>query len=298
MHEEHLLLHFKTAPNRYPDTVIAAQALMDWAALVQATIHAISPEDRISIEIVGVVPGSTRFPQILRFLDDQAGNVREAWAEYPHLKAVVAGAAHTFYTSLVAASVSIALMPDKQIVQLSDEDRAILSQMRREAEKSGAVIEANKRFYRTIEADRAIEGVAATTDWHRRDDLLIVPRAEFAERSGLWELQGEQEQVQKRPMSDTWDVVLLKAPFSSEPRRWQFSRDGLKFSAQMSDPVFLQAIKERRVPITLQEGVNMRIQVEYQEILRGQVWEAIQSSRKVVRVLSPIPLSQSPPNKP
>lgn len=297
MHEDRILLHLETTPGRYVDTAVAAQALLDWVALVQATLSAIAPEDRIAIEIVGVREGSTRFPQVLRWLDDQAGNVREAWTQYPHLKAIVAGAAHTFYTSAVAAGVTLAMQPAEQVVRLSDQDREILAGMTRTAERSVAVQEASKRFYRTLERDPEITGVAVDDKWERGSDLLIIPRSQFPERSGMWELQ-EEAIPDKRITRDIWNVTLLRAPFTSKPQRWQFARDGLKFSAKMDDPVFLTAIRERRVPITLQEGVEMRVEIEFKEELDGQVWDAIPASRKIVRVLSPAPLAEPSPNKP
>ena len=297
MREEHLILHFDTAPGRYPDTIVAAKALIEWSELIQATLLAIDPSDRVALEIAGVEKGSTRFPNVLRFLNDQAANVKEAWVEYPHLKAIVAGAAHTFYTSIVAAGVTLALAPDEQTVRLSDDDRALLKRYEETARQSEAVREANKKLYSTVQPDTAIEGIGAGTGWTRNENLLIVPRSEFAERSGLWEPDFD-EPEQKRPRADVWDVVLLKAPFSSEPKSWRFARDGLPFTATMKDPQFLQAIAERRVPISLQEGVSMRVEIQYSERLVGQVWETIPRSRKITRVLSPSPLPEPPPNTP
>jgi len=185
LHEDRILLHLETTPGRYPDTAVAAQALLDWVALVQATISAIAPEDRVAIEIVGVTEGSTRFAQVLRWLDDQAGNVRDAWTEYPHLKAIVAGSAHTFYTSVVAAGVTLALQPNQQIVRLSDQDRNILEHHTDTAAKSGAVQEASKRFYRTLERDPDITGVAVDDKWERGDSLQIIPRSASVRARGV-----------------------------------------------------------------------------------------------------------------
>jgi len=297
MHEDRILIHLETAPGRYPDTAVAAQALLDWVALVQATLAAIAPEDRVAIEIVGVREGSTRFPQILRWLDDQTGNIRAAWAQYPHLKSIVAGSAHTFYTSAVAAGVSLAMQPSEQVVRLSDEDREILASYTDKAAKSGAVQEASKQFYQTLGRAPEITGIAVDDKWEKGDDLKVIPRSQFPERSGMWELQQEFVST-KRVSRATWDVVLLRAPFTSKPQRWQFSRDGLKFSAKMEDPAFLLAIRERRVPISLQEGVMMRLEIEFKEELDGQVWETIASTRRIIRVLSPAPLADLPSKKP
>lgn len=294
MHEDQLVLHFETLPQRYPETTVAARALLDWVDLVQKTVAAIDPAEMLIIETVGAKEGSSRFPQLLRWLNDQSGNFSAAWDEYPHLKKIVAGSAHTFWTSMVAAGVTLAMQPSEQIIRLPEDQMQRLEGVRAKAAAAPQVQSASKRFYRTIEADPAIIGVGVAQSWTERP-TIIVPRSEFAERGGLWEIEQDQDQ---RIQRDTWDVVLLRPNLVSRPQPWQFSRDGLKFSAQMADSQFLIAMKEGRVPLTLQEGVVMRVEVEYIERLDGQIWSTDGRSRRIVRVLSPTPRSQSPAEKP
>lgn len=288
MQKDQLVLHFETAPDRYPDTAIAARALLDWVDLVQAAVRAVSPEERLLISIVGVREGSSRFPQLLTWLDEQTGIVKSAWAEYPHLKSVVAGSAHTFWTAAVATTLTLAAQPKEQVVRLSDKDRALLAPMEAKVAASPAVKTASQRFYRTVEADPNITGVGVADSWTARPNV-IVPRSEFPERGGLWNLQ--EDLPAQRQQHAIWDVVLLRPALVGKPLPWQFVRDGFKFSAQMADAHFLLAIREGRVPLNMQEGVTMRVEVEYQEALVGQVWEAVPRSRRIVRVLQPMPRS-------
>jgi hypothetical protein len=279
-----------TVPGQYPDTSVAARALLDWADLARATIAAINPNDRLALEIAGVVHGSARFPQVLKVLEGQAADIRHAWAEYPALKSIVVGAAHTLYTSVIAASVSIAMQPDEQVVRLSDQDRAILEDMRDRAAADPQVQAASKRLYRTLENDPTITGIGTAPSWES-GAIYVVPKSEFAERGGLWESQ--QDGPQTRFDREIWDVTLLRPALVSKPQAWQFTRGGLKFSAQMADPNFLLAMRDGLIPLNLQEGVMMRVEVEYQSVLNGQVWEAQPRTRKVVRVLSPLPVSKA-----
>lgn len=294
MREDQLVLHFETLPNRYPDTTIAARALLDWVDLVQKAVAAVAPAEMLTIEIVGVREGSSRFPQLLRWLNDQSGNFSAAWDEYPHLKKMVAGSAHTFWTSLVAAGVSVAMQPGEQVIRLPEDQMQRLEGMQAKVAADPQVQSASKRFYRTVESDPAIVGVGVANSWHERP-ALIIPRSEFAERSGLWVIDEDQDQRMQR---DIWDVVLLRPNLVSRPQPWQFMRDGLKFSAQMADAQFLVALRDGRIPLTLQEGVVMRVEVEYVEKLDGQVWTTDGRSRKIVRVLSPSPRPQTPTEEP
>ncbi|XUU60970.1 hypothetical protein ACRAQ6_01495 [Erythrobacter sp. HA6-11] len=279
---DELVLHFETLPNHYPDTAIAAQALLDWAELVKTAFAVVEPEQGIRLEIIGVHPGSTRFPQLLKFLDEQAGRVRSAWDDYPHLRSIVAGSAHTLWTATVAGGVSLAMLPDEQSVRLSEKDRELLQKIGETPEVQAA----SNQFYQRLERDSAISGVGVANDWEEYPPL-IVPRSEFPERSGLW--VNDSQDVQQRTHSDQWNVVLLRPALISTPQSWQFMRDGLKFSAKMHDAKFLAAIRDGRVPLTLQEGVVMNVRIEYDEILVGQIWEPVPNSRRVVKVLSPLP---------
>ena len=180
------------------------------------------------------------------------------------------------------------MAPTEQVVRLSDHDRELIVRGEERAAADPAVKEANQRFYRTLESDTAITGVGVAEDWDSRPKI-IVPRSQFSERGGLWEL--EEVEADKRRRYDVRDVILLRPNLVSKPRTWTFMRDGLPFTAKVTDTRFLTALGDGRLPLTLQEGVTMRVEVEYLEELDGQVWTPIKGSRKVVRVLSPTPRS-------
>lgn len=95
----------------------------------------------------------------------------------------------------------------------------------------------------------------------------------------------------ERMARNIWDVILLKASFVNRPARWTFLRDSLPFSAKMDDRNFLAAIRDGRVPITLQEGVMMRLEIEFKEQQDGQVWRALDNTRRITRVLNPQPVA-------
>jgi hypothetical protein len=292
---DEIVLHFEVAPGFHPDTRIVAQALLKWVVLVEQAAKAIDPSDKIELEIVGNDKGSLRFPQIIKFAERGIENIDAAWADYPHLKRAVLGSAHVFATGIVGGLIQVSMTPEVQKVQIVGSDRPIYEEMERRVAESESVRAANREFYRTIERERSITGVGVAPD-RISDPYEIIPRSEFQTRSGLWTIESDVDREHIK--TDVWDVVLLKAPFSHKKLRWQFSRDGLPFSALMQDAKFLAAVKDGRVPITLQEGVIMRIEVEYTERLEGQAWKANPKSRRVVRVLEPQPLPAKAPPAP
>jgi len=261
--------------------------LLDWVALTREAAAAIDPYDKLLFEIVGVNPGSTRFTQLITFLERSIDNVSTAWDDYPHIKKMVVGSAYTLLAASSGAAVATMMAPDVQKVEFSEREIEAQIDMAEKVAVSPAVKAKKEQFYKTIEADPAIQGVGVANDWDEKPHI-IVPRSEFSEMSGLWTpdlIISERERV----TTDVWDVVLLKASFTSKPQNWMFSRDGLKFNAKMDDAQFLAAVKDGRVPINLQEGVVMRVQVERKEKLDGQVWEPIKGTWRVIKVISPTP---------
>lgn len=280
-----IVLQFGLQEGRNADALIAAESLIAWVQLTREAALAVDPTNRLRVELLGREKGSLR--QLLRLVDDTAKSVSDGADDYPYLKKLAVGLAAVTATASLTVAIEQAVEPDVQKVELSEPDRALAMEMRSRVENDAAVSKAARRFYRTVERDPAITEIQIA-DGFDKAPIATVPRSEFAERGGLWEPQEDPPAEEKR--TDTWDVVLLKAPFVHEPRAWTFSRDGLPFSARMEDPTFLAAIAAGTVPITLQEGVMMKIEVEYRERLIGQVWEYVDKTRKVTRVLAPRPL--------
>ena len=229
--------------------------------------------------------------RFLRRAENVVRDIAEGASEYPYLKKVAIGLAIASGTTILQTGAQIAMQPATQTVRLSTEDRKLFEDIRDKIAASGGVQSAARRFFLTVEKDPAVTEVTVSEKSGSKP-LVVVPRAEFPVRSGLW--TPENIPAPERPARAIWDVVLLRAPFVHVPRTWNFLRDGVPVSAKMEDPVFLAAIREGTIPITLQEGVSMRIEVEYKERLTGQVWTYVDSSRRVVRVLSPLPLASAP----
>ena len=280
-----LVLQFGLEEGRHADAVLAAQALIDWVHLAKEAALAIDPGSDLKVELLGRDEGSLR--NLLRLLDSIAKDIHEGAGDYPYLKKTAIGLATAIVTSTVGTGIQISAQPKVQQVELSSADRALLKGMQEQIERSPAVATASKRFFKTVERDPAITTVQIANDFEAAP-VIVIPRSEFPERSGLWSLQEEEPPEETRRA--TWSVVLLRASFTHTPASWSFSRDGLPFSARMDDPDFLAAIAAKTVPITLQEGVLMQVEVEYRERLVGQVWQYVDRTRRVVRVLSPRPL--------
>jgi hypothetical protein len=283
-----LTLRFGLNEGRNANALYAAESLVAWVHLANEAAQAIDPTDRVVIELVGITEGSLQFKQVLKKIDQTIGDLSARADEYPHLKAVAIAMAAQLAVGGTTVAIERATTPSVQTVNLSDEDRALLADMNGKVEKSERVRHASKRFLQSVERDPAVTEVTVAED--DGEPMVVIQRENFPSRDALWEI--ETLPPAERIVRDSWDVVLMKASFVNRPARWMFARDGLNFSAKMDDKAFLAAIRDGRVPITLQEGVMMRIEVEFKEQQDGQIWRALDSSRRVVRVVSPQPLAQ------
>jgi hypothetical protein len=57
----------------------------------------------------------------------------------------------------------------------------------------------------------------------------------------------------------------------------------------MKDQVFLDAIHDRTLPVTLAEGIRMKVEVKYREELTEEGWVPVVGSHRITRVLQPLP---------
>ncbi len=281
-----LILKLGLEEGRNADALVAAESLAAWVHYVKEAARAIDPADRLTVELVALKDGSLKFPQILRKLDQTIGDISAGADAYPNLKTLAIATAAAVGVTVVQVGVERAMEPTVQTVELSETDRELLQGMKEKVEASSAAQHASRRFLESVERDPAVTEVTVGDEDH--EELLVVPRASLPGRSSLWQV--DEPPPLERTLTDIWDVVLIKASFVNRPARWTFLRDGLPFSAKMDDKVFLAAISDGRVPIALQEGVLMRLEVEFKERQEGQVWRAIDSTRRVLRVVQPQPL--------
>jgi hypothetical protein len=279
-----IVLHFELFEYRNADAVVAAQALIAWVDVVKQTARAINPEEDIRVELVGVEAGSLKL--ILRYIEKTLSDINTGASEFPLVKKLALGAALTVASSVTGIVLQDVLDGDSQTVMLSEEDRKLLKDLTDKVGKSDAVRKSTLQFFKALEQDPAISGVGVSADPETKP-AVIIPKSQFPERSGLWSEQ--MESATEKTVTAIWNVVLVKPTLDHRPRNWRFDRDGVEFSAKMTDRAFLDAIPTGRVPITLQEGVMMVVEVQYTERLNGQVWEYVANTRKVTKVISPRP---------
>lgn len=288
--EEELVLTLDLKPGAHADAVVAAETLIAWVQAIRETNNLIDPGSRVAVNIISAEEGSLRFRAAMRFFENHVlGPPADYLTEFPRLKKIVVATVIGIPAGLTLGLVGSAVLPDAT-VNISPQERHAVEQMQDKARNDPAVQKRVRTFYSTVERDSAVTAVsvAAGVD---EPPILRVPSFEFAERSGVWEPQEQAEHERHR--KDEWQVIVTHAALRSTPHTWRFERDGMPFSAKMADEIFLAAIRDGTLPLTIQEGVEMLVEIQWTEHLRGQIWEADKKSRKITRVLSPRPRRSS-----
>ena len=279
---EDLILKFEIAPGRSPEAESVAEAITAFVDVLKASAAVVDPESSLSVELVGVEPGSQMFKLALR---NAADRVKEGAKEYPLIAKAAIQLGGLIGSTIVAVGITNIMTPDPRIPA---DQMAVFQEMNRNMAESVELQRQSARFWGVMQDEPAFSQLDVLNGYDRAP-LYRVPRSEFAERSGIWSGDAEDisDSIERRVA--TWDVVLVKPVLVPEQRRWTFARDGIEFSALMTDISVLQAIHDRTLPLPLAEGVGMKIEVQYRERFDGKARLPVPGSHRVKRVIFPRP---------
>jgi hypothetical protein len=214
-----------------------------------------------------------------------AKTIDEGSQEYPFIWKHTKSLAGCIATAVAAAGATVLIAPASHA---PPEEMQVLKDIRDTLQEDIDLRRSSQSFYGILQDEpsfselRLFEGEESTP-------LLTVPRSEFAHRSGLFQPEEDAIEVTtEKPRTATWEVILVRPVLVGKPRRWTFARDGIEFSALMTDKAVLQALHDKTLSIPFAEGVMMQIEVGWKERFDGKAWLPVADSRKVTRVLNPL----------
>jgi len=272
---EDVILKLEIEPGKQPELEAVARLLLAWVDTLETSAAIVDPEYRLRVELVGVEDGSDVFKAALKRIKDGADR-------YPEAKRISITLGSLIASNVLMIGMTVALTPNPRI---PDDQMAVFQENNRLLAESVELQRKSAHLFEQAHEMPAIREIVVL-DGEDRETLFKIPRSEFAERGGLWS-GNEAEASGSEVRFATWDVILLKPVASSKPRRWTFIKDGLPFSALMTDKRVLAAIHDRTFPLQIAEGVMMKLEIRYRERFDGKVWIPQPDTFRVVRVLSP-----------
>ena len=287
-------LQLDFAQNAGIEATDVGKALIAWASAIEEASQIIDPSSPIVVDVVGVDQGCLRLHAVLKFVEGALTSADNVLTPYPKLRAALALNVFSIPGMIVGGALG-ALAYD-QIKGEEEKTPAAVERAKEDAkrnlEESPAVRNGVQRFYRTLEAAPDVKSMRIYSKDPEKP-VVQVQRDEFAFYGGLFnELQADQE---RRPRQDVWDVIVTHPVIISKPRVWRFKRDGAPFKAKLTDPFFLNAIKNRTLPMQVAEGTLMRVRVEWFEDHQDGQWVTDENSFEVSKVLWPAPLRKPMP---
>lgn len=273
---EDVIFKLEIEPDKQPELEAVARLLLAWVDTLETAAAVVDPEYRLRVELAGVEDGSDVFKAALKRLKDGADR-------YPDATRIAITLGSLIASNVLMIGMTVALTPDPRI---PEDQMAVFHENNRLLAESVELQRKSAQLFEQAHEIPAIREIVVLDGVDRRT-LFQVPRSEFAERSGLWSGNEEAAPEGSEVRFATWDVILLKPVASSKPRRWTFIKDGLPFSALMTDKRVLSAIHDRTFPLQIAEGVMMKLEIRYRERFDGAVWIPQSDTFKVIRVLSP-----------
>lgn len=271
------ILEFELTADGHADAVVAARALIEWVAAIQAASKVIDPLGEVSVDLVSAEPACLRFRTLLNFVEvDVLGKASDALDDYPRIKKMIA-----LNVLVLPGAVLGGVMVN--VIHGGDDE---IAEKNIEVASSPEVRRHVEAFYNVIQHDQSIQRVTVkeTADG---EAVITVDRSEFAARSGLWNQDDDVELHQERPAGGIWEIVVTHPVSIGKPLTWGFMRDGQPVRAKMMDEAVLAAIRAGSNPLPVQEGVTLRAKVSWTERFDGAVWVAQNGSHRIEKVLEP-----------
>lgn len=198
-----------------------------------AAASEIDPGAEFRIEMLGAAEGSLRF---LTAIERQLERVQTGWGKFP--KATSIALALAVFVPTVGVPTYDFYFGDHG---LPPADRQRIDELIKIAHSAPGFDAPRRQMFKTLDRDQKITGVGVASG-ARTTPIIIVPRNQFAEHSGLFQLSAEQV-PDERTLDLTLEVTLVSANFENAPRKWLFRQQGMEtFSAIMRDKRFLKAL--------------------------------------------------------
>ncbi|MGY3436761.1 MULTISPECIES: hypothetical protein [unclassified Marinovum] len=155
---------------------------------------------------------------------------------------------------------------------LTDADIARIAEAVANIERSETVKAPRREFYKAVEQDQAITGVAAVPNDRAERPSVIVPREEFQERATRYTPIESDVVPEPRTVPERIEVVLVQPPLIDSNRQWKLFANGHEFGAKMLDERFKQQILDGSTDLRLAGGVILDITLETTQVNEGGLW--------------------------
>lgn len=267
MIEQPLTIYFDLSPDSRPTLGAVGAAMVQFEKMAEEAVFLMEPGVEFSMVYQYSAPGSLRIIAGLRGLVTAERLKDLALVVVTIL--VTNGVGHLQGKMMDDALEVIVGKEEK----LSDEDIQRIAEAVRSVERSESVAAPRRRFYRAVEPDQAIAGVGAAANEKKERPSVVVPRAEFADRSGAIIDEALAGEPEPRVLSERVEVVLANVPLIETKAKWRIFSNGRPISVKMLDESFQHQILDGTTELRLASGVILDVTLETTQFYADGVWQ-------------------------
>lgn len=255
------------------DLEAVSRAAIAWSQAIREVAFIVNPALEVRVELVNGTEGSINLNSLIT-------SVRRIASSPAELRAVGYTVAAFFALQLMGWSIGKGFdaawdwiksqYAPAEVRSLTEEQQKELATMIARALDAKTAQEKTRKVYGELSKDNAVTGVGVSLEPDTKP-LYIVPRSEFAERSGKAGVV--EETVQRRTTTDRHTVVLLAPALTEGDQKWRFQLGAKGFWATMDDPVFRARLQpgSNHAPRML-VGTRMAVELETVQEFQDGVW--------------------------
>ncbi|MEQ8603520.1 MAG: hypothetical protein RIB45_09380 [Marivibrio sp.] len=294
-----IALYLDLAPDRHPDIETVARAMIEFKSGLKEITDILDPNVVVSVGLVKTDEGSLSIQALITFVKRNS----KKYTDKRTIAGVViatgfwfgAGVAeYIVENALDAAGVGEAIENVVKDMGLASDDENTEQeeiseeQIQRIIEKTLELIEKRdraptpQRTFRILQRDDAVIGAGIRLSSDPAGPVTIVPRSEFARRSGAGEDIHIESDTKRVSHSEEW-VYLISPVLVQEKRRWKFSGSRGEFGAYVKDEEFLSKLLRGDFHLEMVTGIKMYVQMETVEKREDGVWNVQETT--IIKIL-------------
>jgi hypothetical protein len=268
-----LSLYIALQPDSRGDLEVISRAAIAWSQAIREAAFIVDPFLEIRVELVSGTEGSINLNSLIRALRGAASDPKK-------LKALALGIAGYFlaqgggwvvgkgYDALWALVVSH--VGQEAVQTMSEHEKREIEQIVTRIVDAKLPREKAAGVYAELAKDSAVTGVGVSLKPGAKPPF-VVPRSEFAERSGVQSVV--EEVVDRRTQTDALTLTLLAPVLSDGEYKWKFQLGSTTVWAIMDDPDFKARLQPgSNAAPRMVTGIRMNVDMETTQERKGGVW--------------------------
>lgn len=279
-----LSLYFDIPEGSHANLEIVAKSALEWVAIVRELAAVVAPGVEFEIELVETEDGSLWLSNLLKALKE---GDRKALAAIVWAVLVFFAMGPVFHLQADAGDRFWEALGHEDFNDISEEDKADIARKVIQGIAATTAGERRQKIIREAEKDATIKGIGVARAPTRDAPSILIKRDDFPFYAPDVSA-GRPQPIKDTNYRNSVRVMIARANLDegeAKPR-WRFKEGDTKWSADIEDAEFVEALNAETTGLPLAVGQVMVVDVAIDVKLVDGAWE--ESNRRIIRVIQPI----------